>query len=39
MYYSKSFNSNYMKFVGYDTCDRLKWTSGEGSIIINKIIK
>ena len=23
MYYSKCFNSNYMEFVGYETCDKL----------------
>ena len=27
MYSFKSFNSNYMEFVGYDTCEKLIWTS------------
>ena len=30
MNYSKCFNSNYMELVGYETCDKLIWTSGEG---------
>ena len=30
MYSSKSFNYNYMEFVGYETCEKLIWTSGEG---------
>ena len=32
MYYSKVFNSNYMQFVGYETCDNLIWKLGEGYI-------
>ena len=28
-----------MEFFGYDTCDKLIWTSGEGNIITNKISK
>ena len=28
-----------MEFVGYKTCDKFIWTSGEGSIITNKIRK
>ena len=39
IYSSKCFNYIYMKFVGYDTCDKIIWTSGEGSININKTIK
>ena len=39
MYSSKGFNSNYMDFVGYETCDRLIWTSGEGCINTNTISK
>ena len=35
----KYFNYNYMEFVGYDTCDKLIWTSGEGIIITNRIRK
>ena len=34
MYYSEGFNSNYMGLVGYETCDKLIWTSGE--VFINK---
>ena len=30
MYSLKYFNSEYMEFVGYDTRERLKWTSVEG---------
>ena len=30
MYYSKCFNHNYTEFVGYETCEKLIWTSGEG---------
>ena len=37
MYYSKQISSNYMRFVGYDTCDKLIRISGEGNIIIIKI--
>ena len=33
MYSSKNFNSNYMKFFGYETCDKLLWTSGEDPLI------
>ena len=33
MYYSQYFNYNYMEFVGYETCGKLIWTSGEGRII------
>ena len=29
MYYSKYFNSNYLEFFGYETCDKLICTSGE----------
>ena len=39
MYSSKYFNSDYIKFSGYKTCDKLIWTSGEGRIIKNKISK
>ena len=28
MYSYKGFNSNYMEFVGYETCAKLIWTSG-----------
>ena len=28
-----------MGFVGYETCDKLIWTSGEGRRITNKISK
>ena len=30
MYSSKGLNYNYMEFVGYETCDKLIWTSGKG---------
>ena len=33
------FNSKYMEFFVYETCDKLIWTSGEGSRITNEIIK
>ena len=39
MYYSKFFNSNYMKFVGYETCEKLIWTSDEGFRNTNTISK
>ena len=39
IYSSKYFNSKYMEFVDYDTCDKLIWTSGEVSIITNKMSK
>ena len=35
----KCFNSNYMEFVGYETCDTLIWSSGEGYRNANIIIK
>ena len=38
--YSSNFsNFNYMEFVGYDTCDKLVWTSVEGCRITNTISK
>ena len=37
IYSSKGFNYKYMEFFGYETCDKLIWTSGEGIININKI--
>ena len=36
MYSSKYFNSNYIKFVGYDTRDKLRCTSHEGIRDTNK---
>ena len=39
MYSSKYFNSRYMEFVGYYTCDKLIWKSGEGRRIKNIISK
>ena len=39
MHPSKYFNSKYMAFVGYETCDKLIWESGEGRTITNKIRK
>ena len=39
MYSSKKNNYNYMEFVGYDTCDKLIWESGEGIIITNETRK
>ena len=30
MYSSKCFNYNYIEFVGYETCEKLIWKSGEG---------
>ena len=35
----KCFNSNYIEFVDYDTCEKLIWISGEDRIITNKISK
>ena len=29
IYSSTCFNYNYMEFVGYETCEKLIWTSGE----------
>ena len=37
MYSSKCFNYKYMDFVGYKTCDKLVFISGEGIINANKI--
>ena len=35
--YSLNFSdSNYMEFIGYDTCEKLIWTSVEGSRNVNK---
>ena len=39
IYYSKSFYSNYIGFLGYETRVKLIWTSGEGSRKTNKIRK
>ena len=39
MYPSKQINCNHMEFVGYDTCEKSIWTSGEGIIITDKIRK
>ena len=39
MYSSKCFNYNYMEFVGYEACDKLIWTSGEGCTNKNAISK
>ena len=39
MYSSKCFNSNYRKFFGYETCENLIWTSGEGFTNTNTIRK
>ena len=39
MYSYKSFNSNYMEFFGYETCDKLIWTSGKGCRNTNIIVK
>ena len=39
MYSSEYFNSKFMDFLGYDTCEKLICTSGVGSIITNKIRK
>ena len=37
MYSSQCFKSDYMEFVGYDTCDKLIWASGEVSTNKNKL--
>ena len=39
VYYSKGFNSNYMEFVGYETYDKLMWTSVKGYRKTNTISK
>ena len=39
MYSSKYFNPNHMGFFGYDTRDKLIWTSGESKRITNKTSK
>ena len=39
MFSSKYFNSNYMEFVGYETCDKLIWTPGKGFRNKNTISK
>ena len=39
IYSSKCFNCIYMKFVGYDTCDKIIWTSGEVWINTDTISK
>ena len=39
MYSSQGFNYNHMKFVGYETCDKLIWTSGKGYRNTNTISK
>ena len=39
MYYSKCYNSYYMEFVGYETCEKLIWTSIEGCMNTNTIRK
>ena len=39
MYPSKCFNSNYMDFLGYETCDKLICTSGKGCRSTKTIIK
>ena len=39
MHSYKCFNSNYMEFVGCETCDKLIWTSGDVCRNINTIIK
>ena len=39
IYYFKGFSSSYMDFVGYETCDKLIWTSGKGCPpLINDIL-
>ena len=38
-YSSNGFNSNYMYFVGYETREKLMWTSGKGFRNNNKISK
>ena len=39
MYSSTCLNYNYMELVGYETGDKLIWTSGEGFKNTNTIIK
>ena len=39
MYSSECFNYNYIEFVGYETCDKLIWTSGKGCRNTNTISK
>ena len=39
MYSSKGFNYKYMEFGGYEKCDKLVWTSGEGCRNTNEISK
>ena len=39
MYYSKYFNSNYLEFFGYETCDKLIWKSDTVFRNKNTIIK
>ena len=39
MYYSKFLNFNYMEFDGYETNDKLIWTSGKGCSNANIISK
>ena len=39
MYYLKCLYSTYMEFVGYDTCDKFIWKSGEGNRIKDKTSK
>ena len=39
MYSSKSSNSKYMEFVGYETCENFIWTSGEVSRDKDETIK
>ena len=39
MYYSKASYYNYMEFVGYEKCDKLICTSGEGYRNTNTISK
>ena len=39
MYFYKAINSNYIEFFGYDTSDKLIWTSGKGCSNANIIIK
>ena len=39
MYSSKGFNYNYMEFVGYETCEKLICSSGEGCRNTNTIKK
>ena len=39
MYSYKCFNSSYIESVGFEICEKLIWTSGEGCRIINTISK